>query len=630
MAQQPSRKFGKSIKKLFKKNKRYGTASENTSLLLPAKTETKDNKVQAKLKRCGRKIVETVLAEKTRNAKPRSPQTPPGKDLKALLEGNKFLEACKYVNEQEESNSIDAESCYQDISTCMWEVVEVFLSDCVYSHDALIQVVEAVKWEKKKHRESLEKSFDSECAARWIHKEWEAQLESYLKKAIQTYIPLFPSGNRTLSEHLRDLEIYIDSKVGEHGPFLKEVGLLVTYIKCFDICIFDHLEAVLTYCNEYGKCALLYLWVTKHYKRKFMGFSDLHVEILEAQDPSLHSTWTFKAEKKFLKCVTDWRRDRLNRVLGSELSTLHNQTFEKGSEIFLEIFQILITTVEDMQEMADSIIRKVQDTCWEDLHWFINRYAEDLKTELQKEIRNSGNMNIVVKKILRNSHILRTTKQNLTERNTPTEEMENILNAGIQKIEVQGAQHLLSTCLPVIKSHLSENCTDFRWLRTYLEENLNVLDVTNCEGFVKTVHHRACMECLRAFLMTTRKCSYSKEKDVTSVFIKEGNQLQKLFQKRLGPSTAPLINPFESIAAILQSKDFEAMKSSVVYFINIHSDVRDEHLHAIMDLKGCVKRKERKTILQLLQNGSPSTEEARFLFFDDITLGRRKLGLCCC
>ncbi|XP_069063679.1 uncharacterized protein [Pleurodeles waltl] len=301
--------------------------------------QTTDKKVQAKLKQCGRKIVKTICPEKMRSTRPRNPQTPPGKDLKALLDGNKFLEACKHVNEQEKSNSVDAESCYKEIANCMWKVVEVFLSDSLHSQDALKQVAEAVKWGTNMHRDSLEKSFDSECTVRWSHKEWEAQLESCLIKAMKTAIPSFPSGDRTLSEHLSDLEIIINSKVGEHGPFLKEVGLLVIYIKCFDLCILDHLEAVLKDCHEYEKCALLYLWVTKHYKRKIMGFSDFHVEILEAQDPLLHSTWTLKAEEKFFKCVTDCRRDRLNRVISSELSRLHQPTFGKGCETFLEIFQ---------------------------------------------------------------------------------------------------------------------------------------------------------------------------------------------------------------------------------------------------------------------------------------------------
>ncbi|XP_069494562.1 exocyst complex component 3-like protein 2 [Ambystoma mexicanum] len=282
--------------------------------------------------------------------------------------------------------------------------------------------------------------------------------------------------------------------------------------------------------------------------------------------------------------------------------------------------------------MGDSIVQKVQAACWGDLQWFVERYTAELSTDLQRGIQALRTTNQAEKKILGNCRILRTVRHNLAERYPLTEEIGKKLEEQIQKAEIQAAEFFLATHLPTIKDHFMEDCTDVRWVRLHLEEKLQILDMKQCERFVRTIHHRTCVECLRALLMALRRLSSAEQKDVSRAFLKEGQQMQNLFKKHLGPGSAPLINPIESTAAILHAKDFGALKYDVLYLITAHPDVRDEHLCTLVDSNTSVSRKEKKAVLNLLQNREEPTEESEFLFFEDIELGRRKLFfcLCCC
>ncbi|XP_069494447.1 uncharacterized protein [Ambystoma mexicanum] len=296
---------GKTMKKLNVSRKDDSGAVNESSSLLPQETnkKAKCKGVPVTIKKLACKIADALPLEKRRRQQRDRAQAPPGKDWKALLDANMFLEACTHAHEQDKTNPACADSFYEDIARHMWKVLGDFFSGTLHTHEPLRQVAESVKWEKNLQQEFLEKSFDADGGVQWTPKGWEAQLESCLKTAINLLIPSFSSRNRTLSEHLSHIEIILDSKFWKNAPILQEVGLFIIYVKCFDRCIHEHLEALLAGCHDYGECALLYIWVTKDFKRKLMEHSSVHEKVLGALDHSLHSRWSLKAEEKFLECV---------------------------------------------------------------------------------------------------------------------------------------------------------------------------------------------------------------------------------------------------------------------------------------------------------------------------------------
>ncbi|XP_075471122.1 exocyst complex component 3-like [Ascaphus truei] len=614
----------KQIKNYLKKSKNKPVSQAETDHLLSKKQKkTKGKKSKDGLMKAAVETLQVAIFNIPPKKTPviNEPSAEPLKsaeqNITELLDKGQYVEACHCIFDLEQNDEEkNVDSLYNNVVTKMqWTVGEALRGNETPSAE-LKSVTACVKWAKEKR-----------CGQGlgWSPKMWDKELETLLVTNIKEHIPTFvydtKAERRSLQNHLEELESTTLQRVSLNRTRLGD--LFALYLKCAHACILSHLTSLAHHDFTYKECVLLYRWGCTEYKRQLAEHVFMYQQELETLDPLIYSTWIKDSGEKIICSGEKTLGKALRETLQQEIVWLAYPEAEQTC-YFHEILQKVTEITQAAEDLGD-ILRKVQVLCWDQLFHFVSRYLDYLQSKMTKN--DAGNGDNIALRIVKNCQILRTTLEKL-KLGQISGEKQKILQLICQS-EAHGLQLLLnalkSTLKEALQNYFTKNGREFENALERLQRHLEDAEVKNNEALVRTIHHAVVVLYIQAFF------KYSKKKSLLStseIFSKGSTKLQKIFVG-LVADTVQLENPMEYISQILNGTDTESMKTTTVYFCNDHLDLREEHLTAIMDIKGTVSWQERKELLYYLKNRKADVLENKMCFFEEIEV-KHGVGKWCC
>ncbi|XP_029453866.1 uncharacterized protein LOC115089750 isoform X2 [Rhinatrema bivittatum] len=638
-------------KKLRGKAKAPASAAEAARFLPEDAKEARGN--ERKLKQAAKEVLKCVpYAFKKSKSKSlleeagAPPQPDADQILDSLIVEGKFLDACKLIYGQD-ANRKKKEILYEQVACSMWLVVEEALSGQENVRNRLPSVMAAVEWERKKKEETLQNSDDASPALKW-----KPQLENLIKKDITSQIARSPPVDKSDTTSILDyLETLKSTLLQRSDRLRQEVDLLTIYIRSFQDCMLSHISTLISADCSRKVCMALYQWGSANFKSTFwnlvhlqrtegnLGLSEkafsttdhgMHRQNMEILDLSFYCDWIATNEKKLIEMLQSDIKESLNKILNCEKQFLTNSLEnDLHFHFFCEIIQVLTGAIEEVQDSSTKLANKVQVLCQEELLQFVSSFEHFICKQLLDPGQCSGTRIDQELRVLEDSCILRETWRRLAQICPECPEMSKKVEESIVQTEDQGRKYFLQTLTSALKkalkNHFRDDCDDFAEALSYLNQRLTRFEGSKTESYtslVKLAHHRVVVEYLRVFLTSAKKFASADLHVITSRVEEEGKKMQDIFQRCLSPDAdAALGNPFPFIVRLLRATNLEIMKMETFCFVDRHSDLREEHINVILDIKRTFNQKERELILEYVKNRKEDQDQEMH-FFEEIKVSQ--------
>ncbi|XP_030071168.1 exocyst complex component 3 isoform X2 [Microcaecilia unicolor] len=526
----------------------------------------------------------------------------------------------------------------------MWLVVRQALFGQENDWQQLCSVMAVLEWEENKNQESLKLANDSSSALKWSE-----QLENQIKKELRSRISRFPPMDNSdvtagIQTHFENLEkAFLRNVVSSR--LLQETGLLNIYMKSYQDCLLSRASALISVSCSPKEFIVLYKLGREAYENtlRIMRQQQRTERNPGQWEKSLgptdtaYSDWISTTEEKLINVIQEDIRRKLNSILNNKIKLLSNSPGDILPYHFSEIIQVFATAIEDVQGISSNLTNNVQAVYLEEFLQCIHS-CERLIEQFLAPDQSSGAWIYHELRVIEDCSILRDTWHRLVQLLSAPQNINTKVEESIKKTEEQGRnsflQTLSSTFKKALKDHFCNDSEDFDDALNYLNQRLTDFEGNKAESYerlVTSAHHRVVVEYIRAFLTSARKSTSADLPHITSKIKKDGEKVKDTFQRCLNPDAAALGNPLIFFLDLLQATNIEAIKMTTFFFLENHSDLRKEHLSVILDLKGTVKRKERKVILDYF-NGRKRDEDQQVHFFEEIEVNRLRFAshLCSC
>ncbi|XP_066461911.1 uncharacterized protein [Eleutherodactylus coqui] len=406
----------------------------------------------------------------------------------------------------------------------------------------------------------------------WGPQEWANVLETLFENDIKKYNPQFEL-KKGLNHYLLGLEKNSSEIITRMQQF-PEV-LTAAYLKCLHVALLNQLKLFLADKKmKFEDHVLLFKWAHKEHRRLCIcrvGSEDF--------DHMLFGNWFLDSGNK----IASTGRDAIYRTLVELLqSEIVWNSYPRGEVryYFTDVLEEATKMCKAVEDLGDTLVSRLQSLFWEEFLHFVTRYEIFLTEKLGGQISENGVC--VGIRIVKNCGILRNAMNNLgaAAQDPAIQEIEKLIG----QCEDKGIGLVLNNLKPSLKEAF----------KNYFNKNSN-----EYENILRSL-----------------KCT----------LVKEDIQNDQLSDDYLLPS-----NPFDFISEILTANDYESLRTTTVFFIDKHQDVREEHLNAILNIRGNLSNNEKEDLLYYIRNREMDRDQSKLCFFESVQVDSRKLKffMCC-
>ncbi|XP_053331406.1 uncharacterized protein LOC128505132 [Spea bombifrons] len=580
------------------------------------KKTTKNSKI---VKRLGEEIkmcVESALKiprkySKKRSSSPSSGrETPKDEAFSELVEKKRYLHACDLISQLETDDVETVGDMYQVLAGDMWRTVQTALTGDNGHAEELKPVADCLKWARKQRWAE---------GSEWSPRSWDKDLENLLKEHIRQQLPAFVCDAKTkpsIRSHLEDLERTTLQIIERDRPRLGD--LFMDFAKCLAVSVLHHLSSLATGDYSYEECVLLYRWGCEEHRRQRRYLAES-----EDFDHLLFVGWFGDSRNKVTCTGKKTIGNVLREILQKEI-VWNTQPDDEPGFYFHDILKEASKLTKAVEDLGETLVSDVQGVLRAEFLHFVTRYNVFLEEKIEGNV--SGNQISTSLRVLKNCQILRTMLDNLGKLPEDKSHEMTEIPVIINKCERRGVRLLCAALRSAMKkpfqTYFQENDNQYknilqdfkkRWERTGFQYN---------KQLVEAVHQAVVGLYIQTFIGCSKRICENKGE----MFTNGGKFLQNAFQN-LCNGDLLLDDPMDYISQILNSQDAESLQTTVFFFCNNHPDLREEHLKAIMKIKGNLNPKEKEQFLYYLKERKNDLQEERVSFFEDIEV---KPSKCCC
>ncbi|KAM5129943.1 uncharacterized protein ACMZJ9_020395 isoform 2-T2 [Mantella aurantiaca] len=590
-----------SIFKGWKKTKKtHVSPTENDSLLPRSEQQKQKNaervkKGRHKLKSVAEKINHTVYnickpkrnqdfnsdartgleaASKEREPAQGRPSQMTDKHFKVLMENFQYHEVCLLIGKSEDGGAGDGKELYCTISQKMWEEVSKALAGDQGLSDKLQIISQCIKWsnetkDKKDHN--------------WGPRGWTEELKALFIKHIKDTMPKFDQKN----VNKRNLEDYLEKlkrKISEITSSVQMLPVELTYIyfECFHVYLLHELTSMANRELDYEEQVLLYKWTDEEHGKlcKYLqGSADFDMRIKE---------WFFDNVTKIESTGQKTAQKVLQEMLQNEI--VWNSYPSLDVQCYFNNIQEKMTSIcEPIKDISAKSATRLNCIFWEEFLKFLTRDTLLGLDYIQKKSE--------IRKLL-------------------------------DQCEIKGIEivlRILSSKLKrAFKNYFNKNTLDYKIDLVNYRTALRNQGLQDNKKFNTTIQHRITILYVQSFF------NHIRRNDV-ELFVQGIEKLKEFFSEWVSDKHQLGEDPLKYMAQILTASDIESLRTTTVFFLNEHQDVRKEHLMAILKIKGGINREDKKNLLYYVENRKTAFGEQRLNYFEDVKIEcfNLKYLLCC-
>ncbi|XP_075049409.1 uncharacterized protein LOC142109209 [Mixophyes fleayi] len=598
-----------SIKKWWKKKSqgRKSTHAENVHLL-PDKPP-KENDILMRIKEDLKDLVKPkrkldFIPEQRKSTE---------KNFKGLMAKMQLYDACLFIYNLEQKDALDGSEFYKEIAEKMWGAV---IQELDGDHDqsvGLQSVSDCIKWAKLERANN-----DSD----WIPQGWPKDIKMLFENYIIKHFPKFvhkKTDKGGLDSDLAELKEKISEMIIKLD--LLPTELSAACLNCLRVYTCNQLTALADTQLSYEELVLLYKWALHQHRR-------LHISqyVSEDFDHMLFEKWFNDNGKK----IESTGQEKINRaLLEIHQSEVVWNSFPQPEVryYFTDVPEKATIIYKAVEDLGDTLTSRLKSVFWEEFINFLTRYETYLKDKVDELVSDNGIC--LGLRIVKNCHILRETSKHM---GTVSQAKE--IQGCLEQCESKGTDLVFSALKPEIKEafqkYFKKNSAEYENILKRFQCTLKDKDMQNNRIFNTLIYHRLLVLYIRSFFKCAKNLSHL---NVGEIFSNGSKNLLEFVSNLVSDEDLLRSNPLDFITNILTAKNHESMRTTTVYFTIEHPDIREEHLKAILDIKGNVGRKEIKDLLYYIQNKKTDNEENKLCFFKDIQVGyshsNMKDFLCC-
>ncbi|KAJ8277735.1 hypothetical protein GJAV_G00079290 [Gymnothorax javanicus] len=552
----------------------------------------------------------------------------------------------------------DVQRLSEELAKQLWMVLQRAVVTVRRDPTMLVSVVRVIEREEKIDRRMLDRQRQTGFIPPGRPKGWKKKMFEVLDRTVSTRIEGAQAETRELDKMwlVRLLEI---TRRNVLDDLLVVKNLMVqcfpphynafqVFYDLYHRSLSNRMQELANEDLEANEIVSLLTWVLNTYKSaEMMGHPELFTERDISQlDPLLPSEVVNDLLSKYTRTFTSNITGWLRKALETDKKDWQKETEPEADQdgyyqttLPAIVFQMFEQNLQVAAQIDESFKEQVLLLCLKQMNSFLNRYKEEAVGYKEEHLKDRQLPQCYVQymiAIINNCQTFKDSivslKKKYSKRTEPTQN-----DAAIEKIldEVakDGCEFLLDEVFMDLEQHLNELLTR-KWLtgsnavdticvtvEDYFNDFAKIKEPYNKEMTSKA-HRRVVMEYLKSLMQ--KRISFrnaDERKEGADRMIKEAEQFKFLFRKlSAGGKTDHLCGSIAAIAEVFKLTDPTLLYLEVSTLVSKYPDIREEHISALLAVRGDASREMRQMIIETLNQNKPSINSSYQPVFADIAV----------
>ncbi|XP_019374069.1 PREDICTED: exocyst complex component 3-like protein 4 [Gavialis gangeticus] len=521
----------------------------------------------------------------------------------------------------------DVDLLYNSIANKIKSIVKDTLDHPSIEEKLLTSLVELISDEEKAHARA-EGTESPESPSLGMPRKWREVWKDSVKESAEgriLQVPMTPEKDKDswLAVHLGFLrknvkEDLLKIKCSVQKCYPEDYKVCDTYVECFHNAISSHLQGLLQRHLEFNELYALLDWVANMYRSEtLLGHPDLQPEVKTENLPLLlpPATW-----EKLKNDYTDSLKEKIKSYFDNMLKLEITEQWEKelqpelvqsqyNSSLYFDIQTIIAEHMKTSGKISTSLGTAVLEICLLDLKEYIPRFVK-VFLEWDKE-KDFSLFLPYLAAYINSFHDLITGLQ--TNFAADTKELEKVLadvtmnfrKRFLNKLEVK-TQPLFKKILTKTWVSSNEILNSILSTAVQFSQDLIYLREPTKKDFLRDIHRCLVREYIAQAIKPRKKMKRSRREDVSKKMKEEATVITETLSE-LGSDSDEISLAISVIADIISERKKEKIQAHLESMRQRHRDLRNEHIIAILTLRGFGK-KTRESIIRHLGNLKEDTE----------------------
>ncbi|XP_054847999.1 exocyst complex component 3 [Eublepharis macularius] len=557
----------------------------------------------------------------------------------------------------------DMQKLSEELAKQLWMVIQRALVTVRRDPTLLVSVVRIIDREEKIDRRMLDRKKQTGFIPPGRPKKWKEKMFSVLDRTVTTRIEGTQAGTREsdkmwLVRHLEIIRKYVlddllvaknlmDQCFPPHYEIFK--NLLSMYHQALSMRMQDLASEDL----EANEIVSLLTWVLNTYKsEEMMGNPELTPEVdVNSLQPLLSQNVVDDLLNTYMSTLTSniigWLRKALETDKKDWLKETEPEADQDGyyqTTLPAIVFQMFEQNLQVATQISEDLKIKVLHLCLQQMSSFLSRYREEAHLYKEEHLRNRQYHPCYVQYMVAIINNCQTFKDSIIslKKKYLTPMMEDIMASShaciyavLDDVAKEGCSSLLDEVFMDLEPHLSELMTR-KWLAGSNAVDticVTVEDYFNDFARIKTsckkkmtieCHRRVVVEYIKAIMSKRITFKNAEERrEGAERMNREAEQLRFLFKKLAagsGEDTEGLCSVIEGIAEVFKLTDPSLLYLEVSTLVSKHPDIRDDHIAALLTMRGDASREMKQTIIETLDKGPSPPNQNYVPIFKDIAV----------
>ncbi|XP_037385728.1 exocyst complex component 3 [Talpa occidentalis] len=550
-----------------------------------------------------------------------------------------------------------------ELAKQLWMVLQRALVTVRRDPTLLVSVVRIIEREEKIDRRILDRKKQTGFVPPGRPKSWKEKMFAILDKTVTTRIEGTQADTREsdkmwLVRHLEIIRKYVldDLVVAKTlmvQCFPPHYEILGALLHMYQQALRARMQELAAEDLEASEIVSLLTWVLNTYtSTEMMGNVELAPEVdVGTLEPLLAPNVISKLLDTYMSTLTSniiaWLRKALETDKKDWVRETEPEADQDGyyqTTLPAIVFQMFEQNLQVAAQISEDLKTKVLVLCLQQMNSFLNRYKEEAQAYKEEHLRNRQHPPCYVQymvAIINNCQTFQESIVSLKRKHLKQDVEEGAalgqlsMDGVLDAIATEGCGGLLEEVFLDLEQHLNELMTK-KWLSGSNAVDIicvTVEDYFNDFARIKKpykkrltaeAHRRVVVEYLRALLLKRISFRGAEErKEGAERMVREAEQLRFLFRRLAsgsGEDAGEHCDTIVAVAEVIKLTDPSLLYLEVSTLVSKYPDIRDEHVGALLAVRGDTSRDMKQTILESLDQGSAQASPDYVPLFKDIAV----------
>ncbi|XP_038626775.1 exocyst complex component 3 [Tachyglossus aculeatus] len=557
----------------------------------------------------------------------------------------------------------DMQKLSEELAKQLWMVLQRSLVTVRRDPTLLVSVVRIIEREEKIDRRMLDRKKQTGFIPPGRPKKWKEKMFNILDRTVTTRIEGTQADTREsdkmwLVRHLEIIRKYVldDLLVAKNlmvQCFPPHYDIFKRLLTMYHQALSSRMQELASEDLEANEIVSLLTWILNTYtSEEMMGNSELAPEVdINDLQPFISQDVISELLNTYTSTLTSniigWLRKALETDKKDWVKETEPEADQDGyyqTTLPAIVFQMFEQNLQVAAQISEDLKTQVLLLCLQQMSSFLSRYKEEAQTYKEEHLRNRQYPHCYVQymiAIINNCQTFKESIVSLKRKYLKNEAEERLpmthlnMDVILDSIAKDGCCSLLDEVFLDLEPHLSELMTK-KWLAgsnavdticVTVEDYFNdFARITKPYKKKMTVeaHRRVVVEYIQAIMQKRISFRNAEErKEGAERMIKEAEQFRFLFRKLasgFGEDTDGHCDTIVAIAEVIKLTDPSLLYLEVSTLVSKYPDIRDDHIAALLTVRGDASRDMKQTIIETLDQG-PSQPNPNYVpIFKDISV----------